>query len=51
MISLVSAVKFMAAVALKDQPVFGLITRGSSGKLILAWINSDTDEKYDGVSK
>ncbi|KAI0337414.1 hypothetical protein BDW22DRAFT_956886 [Trametopsis cervina] len=49
MMSLVSAVKFMAAVALKDQPVFGLITRGSIGKLILAWMNSDTDKKYDGL--
>ncbi|KAI0337406.1 hypothetical protein BDW22DRAFT_955735 [Trametopsis cervina] len=51
MMSLVPVVKFMAAVALKDQPVFGLIIRGSVGKLILAWMNTDTDEKYDGVNR
>ena len=33
----VSAVAFLAAIGITDYPVFGLVTRGTIGAVIMAW--------------
>ncbi|KAL4061991.1 hypothetical protein J3A83DRAFT_4114288, partial [Scleroderma citrinum] len=45
-IYLVSAVRFLEALGITDQPVFGLVTKGAEGSIFMAWLNGKTEKIY-----
>ncbi|KAL4070294.1 hypothetical protein J3A83DRAFT_3170304 [Scleroderma citrinum] len=45
-IYLVSAVRFLEALNITDQPVFGLVTKGAEGSILMAWLSGETKKIY-----
>ncbi|KAL4063391.1 hypothetical protein V8B97DRAFT_1992062 [Scleroderma yunnanense] len=45
-IYLVSAVRFLEALGITDQPVFGLVTKGAEGSILMAWLSGKTEKIY-----
>ena len=39
---LAAAVKFLAALEIYEFPVYGLVTEGKIGRVIMAWMSKDT---------
>ncbi|KAL4063323.1 hypothetical protein J3A83DRAFT_4106855, partial [Scleroderma citrinum] len=45
-IYLVSALRFLEALGITGQPVFGLVTKGAEGSILMAWLSGKTEKIY-----